>query len=143
MTASGERVTQMNVTGVEGCQSHHIISWTNRHTKNHPLVKAAGYDLKSDPGNRILLPDAEAASRSTTVRSVHHGRHVDSYSESLAVKMDRAHEIGKTEGWTQVEYRHALEDIISETRAQLKTGEIHLNSTTRESLGLPTRIGGK
>jgi hypothetical protein len=106
-------------------------------------VKAAGYDLEHDLGNRILLPDGEAAAVSTTYRSVHQGRHVDTYSESLAVRMGEIHTQGMIEGWTQAQYRAKLESLISETRQQLKSGEIQLNKTTRESLGLPTKTGAE
>ncbi len=139
VTASGDKVSQMHVTGVEGCQSHHIVSWTNRHTKHHPLVKAAGYDLKHDTANLILLPEAEAAAKSTTFRSVHQGRHAMSYSEALAWEMKVAFEEGQSAGWSQGQYREALERVISEARTKLRSGETQLNKTTRESLGLPMK----
>ena len=64
---------------------------------------------------------------------------MEEYSKGLAKKMDDIHTLGVSEGWAQTQYRAELERLISRTKQQLKNGEIHLNSVTRESLGLPLK----
>lgn len=50
----------------------------------------------------------------------------------------RKHGESEGRGWTQQQYRVELEKLISQTRQELKAGEIHLNKHTREYHGLPT-----
>ena len=138
----GTKKVVNQITGVKGCEWHHILSDKNDLIRNHKLLKASGFDLQ-DTSNLILLPKAEAAAVSTTVRSVHQGRHVEEYSKGLAEKMSDIHMQGVSEGWTQPQFKAKLENLIQETRQQLKNGEIHLNSVTRESLGLPLKKGEK
>jgi hypothetical protein len=66
---------------------------------------------------------------------------VEEYSKGLAKKMDDALTDGQRLNWTQEQYRNRLDTIIRDTRRELKNGEIHLNSVTRESLGLPLKKG--
>ncbi len=134
----GSKKIIQQITGVKGCEWHHILSDKNDLIRNHKLLKVSGFDLQ-DASNFMLLPKVDAAAVSTTTRSVHQGRHVEDYSKGLAKKMDDIHIQGVAEGWTQTQYRVELEQLVSRTRQQLKNGEIHLNSKTRESLGLPLK----
>ncbi len=126
------------ITGVKGCEWHHILSDKNDLIRNHKLLKASGFDLQ-DSSNFILLPKVDAAKISTTTRSVHQGRHVEEYSKGLSEKMTDIHIQGVSEGWTQPQFKVKLESLVQETRQQLKNGEVHLNSVTRESLNLLLR----
>ncbi len=58
----------------DGFQDHHIISWTNKATKDHPLLKMAGFTEQNmhSRKNKIFLPTTEGLH---TTRAIHSGRH--------------------------------------------------------------------
>ncbi|HHU4239187.1 TPA: AHH domain-containing protein [Escherichia coli] len=112
----------------KGFQEHHIISDKNSLTKNHPLLKAAAYDLQKMK-NKIFLP---TKCELHATRTIHKGRHLRKVSRNLANKMTEALEYGKKHGWTQQEYSNALDAIVAEERAALKDGTRALNKNRRE-----------
>ncbi len=111
----------------EGFQDHHIISDKNVLTKEHELLDLAGYDLQSR-SNKIFLPTEEGLH---PTRSIHYGKHLNSVSENLANQMDAVVGVGKENGWTTQQYRQALDAIVVDERALLKSGERALNKNAR------------
>ena len=93
----------------KGFQEHHIISDKNSLTKNHPLLKAAAYDLQKMK-NKIFLP---TKCELHATRSIHKGRHQKKVSENLANEMDKVLEHGRKHGWTQKQYSDALDEIVA------------------------------
>ncbi|MGQ3622274.1 AHH domain-containing protein, partial [Escherichia coli] len=111
----------------KGFQEHHIISDKNSLTKNHPLLKAAAYDLQKMK-NKIFLP---TKCELHATRSIHKGRHQKKVSENLANEMDKVLEHGRKHGWTQKQYSDALDEIVAKERALLKSGHRALNKNRR------------
>jgi RHS repeat-associated protein len=111
----------------QGFQEHHIISWSNPLTREHPLLKEAGFDLESR-ANKMFLPRDAVTQES---RSVHRGRHRMSVSERLAGQMDVILATGKSEGWVQAQYNDALRQLIAEERQVLRSGARALNRNMR------------
>lgn len=116
----------------KGFQEHHIISWTNKATKNHELIKLAGYsnpeDFLQSQRNKIYLP-SDPALHST--RSIHKGRHWQSVSDNLADLMDETVELGKSKGWTTQQFNDALMGIVRDERQLLRDGTRALNKNHR------------
>ena len=112
----------------QGLQEHHIVSWTNRHTKNHPLVKLAGFDLKNSQRNKIYLPSSVDA---PGTRSIHLGRHTNAHSRRLAQKMTVIADEGLMNNWTQKQFDQAFRKLLSEERQLLKAGDVALNKNHR------------
>ena len=110
-----------------GFQDHHIVSPLNRAVSGHPLIGLAGYNLESR-ANKILLPRLESLH---PTRSVHNGRHVQAYSNRLRDRMNGIVEDGQRLGYTQNDYRKALNDVIVEERNLLRSGERALNKNAR------------
>lgn len=113
----------------QGFQDHHILSDKHPSTKNHPLLKLAGYDLQSRQ-NKIFLPNNKAA-LTYKKRSIHQGRHASRVSENLATKMTQAQKLGKKNKWTQEQYRKALDKIVADERKLLRSGDRQLNKNAR------------
>ncbi|UVW28437.1 AHH domain-containing protein [Massilia sp. H6] len=111
----------------KGFQDHHIISDKNNLTKNHELLSLSGADLQAR-SNKIFLPKAPG---SHPTRSLHDGRHTNAVSENLANQMDAVVEAGKRNGWTEQQYRKALDAITAQERALLKSGDRGLNKIAR------------
>lgn len=112
---------------IEGFQDHHIISHTNALTKNHELLELSGFNLQAR-SNKIFLP--ESADLHPT-RSIHLGRHTNSVSQNLANQMDTVVDVGQQQGWSQQQYRQALDAILAQERAALKAGDRALNKNAR------------
>jgi len=108
-------------------QVHHIISITNSATKDHPLLKLAGFDLDSR-SNKMWLPYNAKLYPS---RSIHKGKHLQSVSDNLRQKMDSTVKMGRNAGWTRNNYAEALKSIIAEERTLLKSGNRRLNKNAR------------
>lgn len=130
---------------LKNCQDHHIIP---QQLKDHPLLKLAGFDIHSR-ANLLFLPvphednvsRQEAASMTAAQRAelpprerraFHRGKHDGPVIEEIRDKMYERVEIGKVNNWTQSHYDKALREIISAYRAELKQGNIALNSNHRE-----------
>ena len=75
----------------------------------------------------MLLPTRAGAEVSTTVRSIHEGRHLEMVSERLALEMQHAVDAGRQLGWNQGQYSSELMRIITAERAALKSGDRILN----------------
>ena len=112
---------------LEGFHEHHIISYTNRYTKNHDLLDLAGFNLHSRK-NKIFLPTRESLH---PTRSLHLGRHRNAVSKRIAKKMDKIVLLGKRQGWTQQRYNAALRRMLSKERQALKSGARALNKNCR------------
>lgn len=123
---SGGSFNRAEIT--RGFQDHHIVSPTNNATKNHELLTLAGINPNSRV-NRIFLPTNPAQH---DTRSIHCGRHTNSYSVQVAGRMDRIVEQGRSAGWTQSQYRSATRDMMSDLRQELRNGNIGLNKNMRE-----------
>ncbi len=113
----------------QGFQEHHIISHTNRATKNHQLIRLAGFDLQSR-ANKIFLPKDKTVHGK---RSIHCGRHYKVVSEDIKMQMDMIVQTGKMKSWSQSQYRAKLDAFLSDMRQQLKAGNIALNKNHRFS----------
>ncbi|WP_131777830.1 AHH domain-containing protein [Legionella fairfieldensis] len=110
-----------------GFQSHHIISPTNKATKNHELLQLAGFNNKKDMNsqtNRIYLPDGRNSQHPN--RSIHSGRHTQLAMNDVAHKMDFVARQGRAQNWTQGQYRAALRTVLSEMRQDLRGGKTNL-----------------
>jgi hypothetical protein len=123
--ANTQRFDRKAIT--EGFQDHHIVSDKNKLTQNHELLDLAGFDLQKRQ-NKIFLPTEEALH---STRSIHSGRHTTQVSRNLAEQMDAVAEVGRQQGWSQQQYRQALDTIISQERQLLKSGERALNKNQR------------
>lgn len=78
----------------------------------------------------MFLPNM-AKSKVDPRRSIHQGGHKKLVNDKLADKMRAAQDIGRNENWTQKKYRNALEEIISDERRLLRSGERRLNKNAR------------
>ena len=107
-----------------GYQEHHIISNKNDWTKDHELLKLAGFNLDSR-SNKMFLPKSPGMHPS---RSIHNGKHWDAISEDISIKMKSILEQGKLEQWTQEMYRTKFNNLLMNTRKELKSGKTILNS---------------
>ena len=120
---------RINKLKKQGYQDHHILSDKHDSTKNHPLLKLAGFDLQSRQ-NKIFLPNKTKALTDGR-RSIHQGRHAGRVNRNLGSKMDRVEIIGKRDNWNQAQYRKALDKIVSNERKLLRSGERQLNKNAR------------
>jgi hypothetical protein len=114
---------------VKGYQDHHIISHLTKETRDHPLLRLAGFDLQSQ-ANKIFLPKEDTEDMHPT-RALHRGRHHDPYHEILVKKMDGIERQGQAANWTQTQYHDALLNMLREVRSNLKAGRIAFNSVAR------------
>ncbi|CAM2944515.1 DnaJ domain-containing protein [Legionella worsleiensis] len=118
----------------QGFQSHHIISPTNHATKDHELLSLAGFNNKRDINsqvNRIYLPDGKRSFHPT--RSVHSGRHTQFAMDDIGKRMDVVVEKGKSNNWSQSQYRTSLRELISEMRQELRGGRMDLYAKMKPS----------
>ena len=90
------------------------------------MIRLAGFNLESS-ANKMFLPTRAGANVSTTVRSIHEGRHIEAVSADLAEKMTDYVVMGRQFGWNQAQYHAALMDVITGERAALKSGDRLLN----------------
>lgn len=111
-----------------GYQSHHIISPTNKETRNHELLRLAGFNNLDSRPNRIYLPTHESQHPS---RSIHSGRHTQDAMDRVSRKMDDVVARGKSENWSQSQYRSGLRDMLASERQDLRAGNVALNSKYR------------
>ncbi|MCC5792427.1 MAG: AHH domain-containing protein [Legionellaceae bacterium] len=105
-----------------------MISPTNSATKNHPLLKAAGFNNIDSRPNRIYLPTQPSQH---PTRSIHRGRHRQAPMNAVARKMDDIHKRGRAENWNESQYRAELRKMLSENRQELRSGNIALNKNHR------------
>ncbi|WP_298627854.1 AHH domain-containing protein [uncultured Legionella sp.] len=123
---SGNRVGAGNFNRREitrGFQSHHIVSHTNKATKNHELLEKAGFNNRKDINskvNRIFLPDGKKSHHEN--RSLHSGKHTQMAMDAVAAKMDQILIQGKAQGWSQTQYREQLRNMIVNERQNLRNG---------------------
>ncbi|WP_332819384.1 AHH domain-containing protein [Sphingopyxis sp.] len=111
----------------QGFEDHHIVSDTNRLTMNHELLDLAGYNLQSR-SNKIFLP---RTAELHPARSIHNGRHLNSVSQNLAEQMNEIVDFGRNQGWHQAQYRQAMDAMVAQERAFLRSGERALNKHAR------------
>jgi len=136
---SGGGPTSFNRDTIKkGFQDHHIISPTNKLTRDHELLKLAGFDLESR-ANKIFLPSKESLH---ATRSPHLGRHTTASMKRMEKAMDKIVKRGKEKGWTQSQYNAALTKLLKEVRQELKAGNISLNKNARPWANNPNN-GGK
>ena len=63
--------------------------------------------------------------------SIHYGRHLDSVMTELGEYMTKAYRKGIQKGYSQKQFRNALNRIINAERELLETGKRKLNKNTR------------
>jgi len=80
----------------------------------------------------MLLPNKKGKEITTTDRSLHEGRHLDSYSEELWGKMEEKLNEGLRLNWTSQQYQIALEKIMQSERKLLKDGKRNLYKDKKE-----------
>jgi hypothetical protein len=102
-----------------GFQEHHIAP--KGFAKGHELWELADTSIESRV-NKIFLPNAAELSQ----RSVHNGRHANSYGRNIVRQMDSIVERGRTAGWTTEQYRTALRDLLADAWRDLRTGRVSL-----------------
>jgi len=111
-------------------QKHHVISNKSTRTQDHPLWEMAGMHA-DEPVNMMLLPTVKGTEMSTTMRSIHQGRHLESVSESLAEQMNVVLRTSRGQNWSQDQFRLRLIQIMQKERTLLKSGERRLNTHAR------------
>ncbi len=111
-----------------GFQDHHIVSHTNSATKNHRLLQLAGFTNLNARANRIFLPTCETLH---PTRTIHRGRHTTASMKAVQQKMDKLYAIGQSQDWNPTQYKSAFRNMLSETRQDLRAGNIALNSKHR------------
>ena len=122
--------TACGLKGMVKFQDHHIISDTNKYTKNHPLlIKAGGVGLLQNPRNKIMLPTDPSYHRT---KSIHCGRHDEVVNRYLSELMDDAFHEGELKKWNQEQYKSALFGIMDAERIKLTSGERALNMNRRK-----------
>jgi len=124
-SVGGGSFNRQNIT--RGFQDHHIVSHSNRFTKNHQLFQLAGINVHSRV-NKIYLP-TNASLHPT--RSIHIGCHTASYSQKVSFKMDDLVAQGKSAGWSQQQYNAQARNLLSDLRQELRQGNIGLNKHHR------------
>ncbi|WP_428412143.1 AHH domain-containing protein, partial [Legionella sp.] len=112
---------------IPGLQRHHIASHTNPSTRNHEAFALSGLSMQSRK-NLIYLPK-EASGHPE--RSIHRGGHTQSYSDTVADRLEKVVEKGKTQGWGQEQYRAETRKVLSEIRQELRAGKVGLNDVMR------------
>lgn len=113
------------VTGMYHMQDHHMLLKSNPDFQE--IFTRADRSIIKDPLNRILLPDEIGSSIMPTVRTMHHGMHVeDAYSVNLETVRGVLAK-GSQEAWTASTYSKIIDQILIPTRSQLIKGEIRLN----------------
>ena len=122
--------TGCGLKGMVKFQDHHIISDTNKYTKNHPLlIKAGGVGLLQNPRNKIMLPTDPSYH---PTKSIHCGRHDEVVNRYLSEQMDSVVRDGKQKKWNQEQYKSALFGIMDAERIKLISGERALNKNRRK-----------
>lgn len=79
----------------------------------------------------MLLPTSKGAVVSTTKRSIHQGRHYKRIEKDLREGMEKVFKNGKSQGYTQAQYKAALHDLINQERELLYDGTRALNKNSR------------
>lgn len=113
---------------IKGFQEHHIIPKGSKLTKNHPLLKLAGFNLESR-ANKIFLPTTLGGYKQ---RSPHSGGHYPQVSKNVARQMNTVLREGQKRGWSQQQYNQELRKIISDERQLLRSGHRAINKNKRE-----------
>tara|TARA_R110002072_G_scaffold47902_2_gene131246 strand:- start:782 stop:1510 length:729 start_codon:yes stop_codon:yes gene_type:complete len=124
---AGDSAVWVHNQGIEGYQDHHIISDKNPMTKNHPLLKKAGFDLQSR-ANKIFLPTSEGIHPR---RSIHVGRHRSHLSRLMQRRMDKILRHGERIGANRAWHNRELRKMISKERQMLRGGYRTLNKNHR------------
>lgn len=121
----GNNFNRQNIT--RGFQQHHMVSTTNKATRNHDLFRLAGINPNAR-ANMIYLPSNPA---SHPIRSIHSGRHTNSYSTQIASKMNSIIREGRASNWSQQQYRAATRAMLADLRQEFRAGNIGLNKNHR------------
>lgn len=111
-----------------GFQRHHLVSPTNTITADHEIFERAGMSYEAFQ-NKMMLPRDRSVHPS---RTVHQGRHTTAHNQRMLDSMNDILEKGMREGWTQEQYRDALDSLLAAERQRLRRGEIELNNAARE-----------
>nr|WP_246883487.1 RHS repeat-associated core domain-containing protein [Pseudomonas protegens] len=112
-------ITYNTMPGIEGFQKHHIIP---QQLKGHDLIKAADLNIH-DIKNVIHLPTS-AAHHPT--RTIHSGSH-PTYTKNIQAQMDALLKLGKDSKWSKADYKKAVNELIKNERAGLRSGKTVLN----------------
>lgn len=112
----------------QGFQDHHIISRSNKATKNHELLEKAGFNNINARTNMIFLPKNESLH---PTRTIHNGRHTQRSMDKIAERMDRIVSVGRAQNWNPSQYNSALRGMLSEYRQEFRAGNIALNVKQR------------
>lgn len=59
------------------------------------------------------------------------GRHTTAYMQEVKGSMDAIVQIGKSQGWTRIEYQIELRNMLCGYRQELRAGNIGLNKLKR------------
>ena len=91
------------------------------------IFRLAGMNINSR-ANKIYLPTDPSVH---ATRSIHKGRHTDSYSQKVADRLTQVVDNGKAQGWTKEQYRAETRKVLSAIRQDLRAGDIGLNNNLR------------
>jgi uncharacterized protein RhaS with RHS repeats len=114
--------TYNTMPSIDGFQKHHIVP---QQLADHPAFKASGMNIHSTK-NIIYLP-THAENHPT--RTIHRGSH-PGYTTEVRNGLNEIELVGRQQGWNQTQYQSAVNDLISDNRQGLRTGEIRLNKNS-------------
>ena len=113
-----------NMPSIDGFQKHHIIPQAI-YDRYSDILGKAGLG-KHDRRNIIYLPKCRD---SHDTRTVHDGSH-PGYSEAISKKLSAIKLAGANGGWTDAQYKGAIEKLLAVERAGLRTGKTVLNKNS-------------
>jgi RHS repeat-associated protein len=115
-----------NMPEIDGFQKHHIIPKSlSEGARPHEIFKLSGYDVHNTK-NVIYLPTDR---RYHKTRSIHDGfnKFHSQYNADIRSQLTDLVEVGKANNWTKQQYHDALQNVINDTRQDLRKGKTKLH----------------
>jgi hypothetical protein len=114
-----------NMPKIDGFQLHHIIPKSLAEgAKTHEIFKLSGYDIHNMK-NTIYLPTDR---QFHPIRSIHSGYNKlhAQYNADMRVQLDDLVSFGKENNRTKEQYHDAMQNLINDTRQDLRKDKIKL-----------------
>ena len=113
-----------NIPSRDGFQVHHITPQTS-YDKHQDLIKKAGIG-KHYLRNLMYLPKCR---NSHPIRTAHYCPH-PGYRNSISAKLIAIELAGKSAGWTDAQYKDAVERLVTAERKYLHSGKTYFNKNS-------------